>query len=129
MRLIKEETNERWTNLQRIAKELGLKPENPYLIALRRDAITLRRMYECECNGCTREKLPRETWQQYDAARLIQMEWVEKRIETLEKRIAKNCNTLGLHYYLQGDPRGCSVYVSKSEIPRDDYSRNATGVY
>lgn len=39
------------------------------------------------------------------------------------KRIADVCNRNGLHFYHQGDPRGCALYVSKSLLTADDYTR------
>lgn len=96
---------------------------------IRRDAITLRRLYECECNGCTRDKFSSETWAQYDKNREAQMAWVEKRVETVRSRIERNCEALGLYYYHQTDPRGCALYISNNPISDNCYSTSAIAVY
>lgn len=93
-----------------------------------RDAITLRRIYECQCNGCTRDKLPNESWSDYDKARELQMTWVDKREEVLTARIKKNAESVGLQVYFQGDPRGASVYLSNRPIKGDSYSTSSVVV-
>lgn len=87
---------------------------------LKRDAVTLGRLYEAGCNGCTREKLKRETWKEYDQARIGQIDWINKRVAQVENRIAKVCRALDIPFYLQTDPRGCSLYLgSDSDISYD----------
>lgn len=76
---------------------------------IRRDGVTLHRLYECACNGCTREKFSHESWEAYDKARVLQQEWIDQRIEKLESRIKKNAELAGLNLYLQTDPRGWTV--------------------
>jgi hypothetical protein len=94
---------------------------------LRKTAITLRKIFECQCNGCTREKLPSESWKDYDIARINQMEWVEKRDTVLRKRIEKLADSIGLKFYIQGDPRGCSLYLSNfDKMNHTNYS--TTGI-
>ena len=39
------------------------------------------------------------------------------------RRVAEICERLGLHYYHQGDPRGCALYVDTAPIPSNDYTR------
>ena len=39
------------------------------------------------------------------------------------RRVAEICDRLGLHYYHQGDPRGCALYVDTAPIPSNDYTR------
>jgi hypothetical protein len=36
------------------------------------------------------------------------------------RRVAEVCKRNGLDYYHQGDPRGCSLYISKAEAGMDD---------
>lgn len=96
---------------------------------IRRDSITLRRLYECECNGCTRERPAGWSWSDYDKVRIIQMAWVEKRIEAVRSRIERNCKALGLHYYHQTDPRGCALYVSNNPISDNSYSTSSVAIY
>lgn len=49
------------------------------------------------------------------------------RIPDLERgalrRVADVCARLGLHYYYQADPRGCSLYVSADPLHGVDYYR------
>ena len=39
------------------------------------------------------------------------------------RRVADVCERLGLHFYHQGDPRGCSLYVDNEPIPDNNYTR------
>lgn len=79
-------------------------------------AVTLRQLCECACNGCTREKMPMETWAQYDVARAQQMVWVDERIDRTKRLIMKYLKELNLelnHFNL--DPRGPAVYLTIGE--------------
>lgn len=38
------------------------------------------------------------------------------------KRIAATCTALGVHFYHQGDPRGCALYVSTEPLTDTNYS-------
>ena len=38
------------------------------------------------------------------------------------KRVAALCERLGLHYFHQTDPRGCSLYVAAVELTDNNYS-------
>jgi hypothetical protein len=40
-----------------------------------------------------------------------------------ERTIKKTCDELGLHYYLQTDPRGGTLYVDNKPIAQDNYNR------
>lgn len=42
------------------------------------------------------------------------------------KRIAALCAARGLHFYHQGDPRGCALYVSKEPLTPSDYTHGVT---
>ncbi len=80
---------------------------------LLKHAITLRKLYECSCNGCTREKSPLETWAQYDVARAQQMVWVDERIERIEALVKSYIDKLGLTLnHINQDPRGPAVYLT-----------------
>jgi hypothetical protein len=123
------------TNLMHLAKQLKpllhteLTPGHMCSIrSLKRHAITLHRLYEAECNGCTRDRLPWESYAQYDAARELQMEWVEKRIKAMQKLLRKHATSLGLHIYFQTDPRGCPVYVSNCPMSDQNYHTNGVAV-
>jgi len=83
---------------------------------LLKHAVTLRRLFECLCNGCTREKLPHESWAEYDIARTAQMKWVDERIAKTEKLILKYLDQLGLTLnHFNRDPRGPAVYLTIGE--------------
>ena len=38
------------------------------------------------------------------------------------RRVAELCKRLGLHFYHQGDPRGCALYVSAEPLTYQNYS-------
>ncbi len=95
-----------------------------FIASIRRDAITLRKLFEHQCNGCLRDKLPNESWSDYDLNREAQMQWVDKRVDTIEKRIDKRCKEFNLPYYIQSDPRGCSLYLGTTS----DSCYNVEGV-
>ena len=38
------------------------------------------------------------------------------------RRIAEVCKRNGLHFYHQGDPRGCALYVSNEPLPDNNYT-------
>lgn len=116
--------NEHIKELLKQTKKLGI--DGTLVLKLRRDAITLRRLYEYECNGCSREKFPHESWDDYCKHREeIQRPWIEKRIATVEKRIAKRCE--GIPYYIQSDPRGCSLYLGTTSESK--YSTEGVAIY
>ena len=115
--------------LQEVAKKLGVRLET--LLKLRGKARTLRRYFEYQCNGCTREKLPFESWEEYDTARGRAMQWVEKRVAIVEKQIEKLCKTpspvLTLNYYIQRDPRGGTLYLAKDYTLLDSENYSTKG--
>lgn len=39
------------------------------------------------------------------------------------RRVAAVCERLGIHYFHQSDPRGCSLYLSREPITDRDYTR------
>lgn len=112
--------NEVSRKLERLILPTQIKP-------LRRAANLLRKLYEAECNGCTREKLSFESWEQYDKARDQQMLWVEKRVKAVETRIAKLCAELDIPFFLQTDPRGCSLYLGTTSDSR--YNTEGVAIY
>lgn len=107
--------------ITRISEELGLDYEDLRLI--RKQAITLRTLYECACNGCTREKFKDESWDDYDQDRIKQLEWVEAQIEKRKATIRKKLEGTGIFHYFQTDPRGSSLYLSKEAISGNTYTR------
>lgn len=91
--------------------------------ALRRAAITLHRWYEHECNGVIQrdEITGKPAWYCANTGRRITS--AADREKGAEKTIARICARLGLHYYLQGDPRGGMLYVDTKPIDQSDYKR------
>lgn len=93
--------------------------------ALRRISMTLRRWYEHECNGTIQRdeetKIPywyttENTYWQKSGKRLFRTPDREagalRRLKTIMARYPT------LDYYLQGDPRGCALYVLRpGDVP------------
>lgn len=82
------------------------------------------RLVECDCNGCTRERLPSESWEAYDKARAQQIEWIEARQLRTKDLIVDKARALGLEVVLQYDPRGCTTLFKPTErgaIKRDQW--------
>ena len=48
--------------------------------------------------------------------------WIPDREKGARARIAKVCAALGLHYYIQGDPRGAALWISRTPIDADRYT-------
>lgn len=115
---------------QEFCKDLDLNPNSPFVKSLIRACITHHKYCECECNGCTREKYSIESWADYDKAREYQMQWLEKRIEKIEKTILKNAKILGLNVLFNGDPRGPTIRLSRKPIAKNDpFSARAADVW
>lgn len=104
------------------AKDLGHDYYHPTMQKLVKACITHHRYCECECNGCTREKLPFESWDSYDKAREAQMLWLEQAKDKLEKRIAKLCASLNLFACFEGDPRGCTVKIQNRPFVKGSFN-------
>ncbi len=97
-----------------------LKNENNHEYSkLKTYAKKLHKTFENECNGCIREKFSFESWETYDKDREWQMLENEMQQKTYLMRIRSYCEMLGLHYYIQPDPRGCTLYVSKDNVLTD----------
>lgn len=56
-------------------------------------------------------------------------EHYEAGTEELEDAIRGLAGRLGLHCYIQGDPRGATVYVSPRPISETGYSMTAVAIY
>lgn len=102
--------------------------------ALRRAELTLRRWAEGECgngNDYASWSIERdeETGKPYLCTYPHQGKSRRTAIADRErgalKRIAALCQTHGLHYYHQTDPRGCALYVSKEPLTDTNYSNGA----
>ncbi len=93
--------------------------------ALRKAALTLHGWYEHECNGAIQrdgddcEGAP--YWHNTNTDKRICK--AADRERGAIKRIKAVCQRLGLHYYLQTDPRGGTLYVDSQPIPENNYNR------
>lgn len=108
------------------AKDLTQDYYDPTMQKLVRACITHHRYCEAECNGCTRDKLAHESWQEYDKARESQMLWLEQAKDKLEKRIAKLAASLKLYACFDGDPRGPTVRLQAMPFERDPFGHHHT---
>ena len=75
----------------------------------RKKGEELRALYEQDCNGEISEK-------RYDRTEKQLMTRIDERI----KKIKKEKGTT-LYLYIQGDPRGSTIYLDNAEIPANNY--------
>lgn len=117
-----QEINETYVKLLRVIPE---EREVTFSDAksLRRAALILHRWYEHECNGTIQrdEKTGLPYW--YNSITGCLWRRAPDREKGAMKTIDTICKRLGLHYYLQTDPRGGTLYVSKEPIDQGDYTR------
>lgn len=91
---------------------------------LKQLAKRLHKQYEIQCNGCNKPE-PRtsdnEVWKQW----YILAEQDVKKSERVEEKcldeIKSICDAAGIHYFIQGDPRGGTLYVSKEPLNYQNY--------
>ena len=76
------------------------------VLSLARAAESLRKRYEAACSY---------QWADTDEYRA--------KTERAENRIIERVKALGLHAYLQTDPRGATLYVDSKPIPDDNYTQ------
>ena len=98
-----------------------------------RAARTLHRWYELECgdsNAHVSWAIERddETGRPYrsvhprNAAYPPFKVWIPDREKGARARIESTCKALGLHYYIQTDPRGAALRISRAPIDADRYT-------
>lgn len=85
---------------------------------LRRSAMRLHRWHEHMCSDTWIDEDTGIAYRQYGSAynRPMQTVKVSNMGKIEEAKIRAICDPLGAHYYIQGDPRGASLYVSSSTI-------------
>lgn len=97
---------------------------------LRRAELTLRAWFTHECNGVIQRD--EETGVPYyhnpnyryiDLRDPRAISRAPDREKGARARIAEVCARNNLHYYIQGDPRGCALYVSNEPLTDSDYNR------
>ena len=87
--------------------------------ALRRISMTLRRWYEHECNGTIQRDegtdKPRHYWE--DSRGVHHKSYVipDREAGALRRLKLIMARYPSLDYYLQGDPRGCALYVLRPD--------------
>lgn len=101
--------------------------------ALRRAQLTLRRWAERECgdtgdHASTAIERDEETGKPYHVV-YMHSENKPRRYAIPDRergalaRVAAICARIGAHYYHQGDPRGCVLYVAREPLTDTAYNR------
>ena len=99
---------------------------------LRRAELTLCRWAELECGDGDNykswaierdEKTDKPYMVTYPHDGKARRRAIPDREKGALRRVAQLCAELGLHYFHQTDPRGCSLYVSNEPLTDTDYSR------
>lgn len=122
--------NKEISNLYRTAERLGIKFDD--VCSFRRDSMALRRWFERECgdsNNYASWAVERDP--DTDIPYLVTYPHNGKERKTripdrekgARKRIAKRCERLGLHYYIQTDCRGLALYLSREPLTSSDYTK------
>lgn len=107
---------------ERMSRILNLWPSLDDVNTLRRAAKTLHSWYEAECNGDIQRD--EETGKPYRCSGMSERRYpTPDREAGAIRRIEEVCARLGLHYYLQTDPRGGTLYLSREPIPANNYSQ------
>lgn len=107
------------SELYRNCERLGIEFDD--ILAFRRDSMTLRSWFERECNGYIERNETTGKWFYRGTTPIPDRE------KGARKRIAERCNRLNLHYYIQTDPRGWSLYLSREPLTDSNYT-NGIGV-
>ena len=104
--------------------------------AFRRDSMTLHRWFERECgdsNDYCSWSIERDP--ETDIPYLVtyphngkeRRRRIPDREKGARKRIEERCKRSNLHYYIQTDPRGWSLYLSREPLTETNYT-NGVGV-
>jgi len=121
--------------LVRILGRRGIESNFEAVNTLRRAQMTLHRWHERECgdsNDYCSISLERDedTGKPYNVIHPHAGKSYRNVVPDLEtgalNRIKAVCEPLGLYYYIQGDCRGCSLYVAAE--PLDDQNYSTQGV-
>ncbi len=97
---------------------------------LRRAELTLHRWHEQECGDSNdylswdiEERDDGTAWRNvHPHSGKSRSERIPNRAAGARKRIAEVCQREGLFYFIQTDPRGCALYVSKEPLTDNNYS-------
>lgn len=98
---------------------------------LRRAQLTLRRWHEQECgmgndhcSWCIVTDDDGRTFREIhpNNGKSYRYRIPDRRSGAIH-RISALCAEMGIHFYVQTDPRGCALYVDSAPIADDDYTR------
>jgi hypothetical protein len=118
-----------------LASRLGIGVDDANV--LRRAQMTLHRSAELECgdgNDYASWAIERdeETGKPYMCRYPHNGKMHRSRIADREagalRRIAEVCKRNDLHFYHQGDPRGCALYVAREPLDESNYNRGVAMV-
>lgn len=83
---------------------------------------TLGRWAEAECNGdIQRDENTGIPWRYFGAEHQLRAATPDREAGAL-RRVAAICERAGAHFYHQGDPRGCALYVAREPLTDANYS-------
>ena len=122
------------SELYRKCELLGIEFDD--ILAFRRDSMTLRSWFERECgdsNDYCSWSIERDP--ETDKPYMVtyphngkeRRRSIPDREKGARKRIADRCKRLNLRYYIQTDPRGWSLYLSREPLTGTNYT-NGIGV-
>ena len=92
----------------------------PECSTLIRASNTLSRWAEAECNGDIQRDEAGKPWRYYGPEYQHKCRAADREAGAL-RRIEAICKRAGAHFYHQGDPRGCALYVSAEPITDQTY--------
>ena len=89
---------------------------------LRRAAVTLHSWYESECNGARQQDEETGLWYWHSTHTGNRLHPCKNLEKGAMQRIADTCVAAGLHFYLQTDPRGGTLYISDTPLNEQNYT-------
>lgn len=125
MKTASQKTNEIREQLARN----GIEIEFSQVHKLRRAELTLRRWSELECGDSndfaswciSRDEQTGKPYMEihnHQGLQQVRRRPIADKERGALKRIKSICDAAGLTFYHQGDPRGCALYIGKSEMLR-----------
>ena len=109
----------------------GLSPTFDEANTLRRAQLTLHRWAELECgdgNDHASWSIERDETTDlpyfctYPHTGKMQRRRIADKERGALRRVEAVCQRMGAHYYNQGDPRGCALYISKEPLNGSNYT-------
>ena len=121
-------TDKDYKTLERLSRLGGATLEDAR--TLRRASLTLHRWAEGECGDgndfaswCIVRDEDGKTYREvYPHTGKMRRSRIPDRERGALRRVAEVCAARGWHFYHQGDPRGCALYVSTSPLGDTNYS-------